>query len=370
MKKLNPIIQWWLTPKFPLIHLNDKTSFIKKWLFHPIKRRLARFYLKFLQMFTPIKVIGITGSAGKTTTKEMLASILSLDGKTAYSKDNIDPIYNIPTTILSTSIGTKYLILEMGVEYPGEMDFYLWLARPDIGAITNIFPTHLEFLKDIKGVLEEKSKLVLSLDEQDVAILNLNDKLLKDISIKIKAKIEWFKSINDQNIDNATLAATIADYLSIPKNKIMNGLKISKRPQHRLSFFRSPIGAVILDDSYNSNPQALLSTLKLFGNKAGKNNKIAVLGEMKELGKFEEKFHRDIGRVIAKQNFQAVIGIGGSMKYLVDEINKSNNYTKAVFVNSLGEAISVIKPYLIKDNYILIKGSHSVGLDKLADTLV
>jgi UDP-N-acetylmuramoyl-tripeptide--D-alanyl-D-alanine ligase len=149
----------------------------------------------------------------------------------------------------------------------------------------------------------------------------------------------------------------------------MDGLKMSQRPKHRLSFFRSPTGTVVLDDSYNSNPEALLSTLKLFVKKAGDNNKIAVLGEMKELGKFTEKFHRDIGKVIAKQNFQAVIGVGGSMRYLIDEINKGNNYTKAVFAKDLGDAIPTIKLYLIKDNYLLIKGSRSIGLDKLVDSL-
>ncbi|NMD01040.1 MAG: hypothetical protein GYA62_15160, partial [Bacteroidales bacterium] len=156
MKKQNTFVQWWQTPEFPLIHLSDRTSFIKKWFFHPIKRRVARLYLKILQSSTDIKVIGITGSAGKTTTKEVLASILKEDGKTVFSKENIDPIYNIPTTILKTPPSTKYLILEMGVEYLGEMDFYLWLAKPDVGIITNIFPTHLEFLKNVEGVMTEK----------------------------------------------------------------------------------------------------------------------------------------------------------------------------------------------------------------------
>ena len=99
---------------------------LKKWIFHPIKRRIAKLYLLILRKFSGIRVIGITGSTGKTTTKEMLASILKLDGKTVYTIANIDPVYNIPTTILKCNLKTKYLILEMGVEYPGEMDFYLW----------------------------------------------------------------------------------------------------------------------------------------------------------------------------------------------------------------------------------------------------
>lgn len=370
MQWKNKIIQSWLAPHFPLIHLEDKTSFVKKWLMHPIKRRFARWYLKILQKCSDMKVIAITGSAGKTTTKEMLAAILKLDGKTIYSKENIDPIYNIPSTILRTPIGTKYLILEMGIEYPGEMDFYLWLAKADIGVITNIFPTHLEFLGNVEGVLKEKSKLVLGLGKEDTAVLNSGDSQLKEIASKLKAKIQWFEPNKDQLMEDAFAAATVADSLNVPKNIIFEGLKQYQKPKHRLSIIKLKIGAVILDDTYNSNPQALSKTLKYFTHKAGKNNKIAVLGDMKELGKFEESFHRELGQEISKMNFQAVIGVGSAIKYLIDEINKSNNYTKTYFVAKQEDVLPVISPYLQDGNYILIKGSRSIALDKLVDALV
>lgn len=132
---------------------------IKKTIYHPIKNLIANNYLFFLRKFTNIKVIAITGSAGKTTTKEMVTSILKQVAPTVWTKDNIDPVYNIPATILRCTPWTKYLILEMSVEYPGEMDFYLWLAKPDIGVITNIFPTHTEFFGDADGVLKVQSVL-------------------------------------------------------------------------------------------------------------------------------------------------------------------------------------------------------------------
>ncbi len=109
--------------------------YVLRWFIHPIKRKIAKYYLAFLKRFFGIKIIGITGSVGKTTTKEMVASTLKLQGPTVCSYANIDQIYNLPTTILRARPWTKYLVLEMGVEYPGEMDFYLWLAKPDIGVI-------------------------------------------------------------------------------------------------------------------------------------------------------------------------------------------------------------------------------------------
>jgi UDP-N-acetylmuramoyl-tripeptide--D-alanyl-D-alanine ligase len=367
MKRINPIIQWWMTPKFPLIHLKDNTSCAKKWFFHPLKRRLARLYLKFLQKFTDIKIIVITGSAGKTTTKEMLASILKADKSTVYSKENIDPVYNIPTTILKTSFGTKYLILETGVEYPGEMDFYLWLAKPDIGVITNIFPTHLEFLENVKGVLNEKSKLVLGLSKDNIAILNAGDAKLKDTSKDIKAKIVWFEENENPILQNSLAAEAVAKSLGVSADKIRKGLAVYQKPKHRFSLINLKSGATILDDSYNSNPQALSSILKYFIGKSGRNNKIAVLGDMKELGEFEERYHRDMGREISKLNFKAVIGVGEAIKYLIEEIGSN---TKTYIVKNQEAALPLLRPYLQKGNCILIKGSRSIGLDKLVDALV
>ena len=165
---------------------------VKKYLYHPIKRKIAKYYLAFLRKVFGLKVIGITGSAGKTTTKEMLASILKLKTKTVFSYANIDPVYNIPTTILKCFPWTKYMVIEMGVEYPGEMDYYLWLAKPDVGVITNIYPTHTQFFKNIDGVFAEKAKLIKNLKVDDVAVLNIDDRYLKDLGKLTKSRIIWF----------------------------------------------------------------------------------------------------------------------------------------------------------------------------------
>src|SRR3989338_4284515 len=119
----------------------------------------------------------------------MVTSILRQKGKTVSSYANIDPIYNIPSTILKCRPTTRFLVLEMGVEYPGEMDFYLWLAKPDIAVLTNIFPTHTQFFKDTAGVFREKSKLVRSLSKSDIAVLNSDDAKVRSLKNEIKSKI-------------------------------------------------------------------------------------------------------------------------------------------------------------------------------------
>ena len=330
-----------------------KVNIFKRLFIHPIKRRIAKYYLILLRKFTGIKVIGITGSAGKTTTKEMLASILKLDGKTIYSIANIDPVYNIPTTILKCTPNTKNLILEMGVEYPGEMDFYLWLAKPDIGVITNIFPTHTEFLKDIEGVLEEKSKLVKSLSYDGFAILNETDFRLKSLVNKTKAKIIWFDG------ENSDAAGKVAEIIKVSSENIKKGLENYDKPKHRYEIIKHKSGAIIFDDSYNSNPEALLATLKKFNELAGDHPKIAVLGDMLELGKLEKSEHIRIGIEIKKSNFEKVFGVGKSVKYITPNI-----YNDAL------DVLPELKPMLIKDTYVFVKGSRSIGLDRLVEKLL
>ncbi len=379
-KKISSFVQWWMTPLLPahdiyeLPLLIDKTPFLEKkhlisqWLIHPIKRRIARIYLKVLQKFTNITVVGITGSAGKTTTKEMLYSILKLDGKTICTKGFIDPVYNIPNTILKTPFNTKYLILEMGVEYPGEMDFYLWLAQPHIGIITNIFPTHVEYLIDANGVLKEKSKLVKSISSNGIAVLNSGDSKLKTLKNKLISKIVWFESNENPLKQNANTAKAVAESLNVDEKYIKAGLNSYTPAAHRLSTISLKNGAKILDDSYNSNLEAALSTLRYFNsNFHGK--KICILGEMRELGEFTKVSHISLGKAVAKSNFSYVICVGDSMKYLIEEVNNNSPKTKTFLLSDYDEIIRLIKPLLRSDTSLLVKGARSLRLDKIVSKL-
>jgi UDP-N-acetylmuramoyl-tripeptide--D-alanyl-D-alanine ligase len=380
MKKINPFIKWWVTPKLPyhdifelpLLINKSKTAkyqhIFSQWIIHPIKRRLAKVYLNLLQRTTDIKVIGITGSAGKTTTKEMLFSILKTQGKTVCTRSHFDPVYNIPNTILATTLGTKYLILEMGVEFPGEMDFYLWLAKPDVGVITNIFPAHVEFLGDIEGILKEKGKLITGLSKDDTAVLNSGDEQLMKLSERVGANVIFFKPDANPFIQNANTAKVVAKLLKIKDQNIKKGLSEYKNPPHRLELINHPSGAVILDDSYNSNPWAAVSTLKYF-NGLAKGKKMAVLGDMLELGGFEEEGHRLLGREVAKSGFSAVIGVGKSSALLLEEVRKESKSTETSLYTDPMKALPAVRSFLGKNTFILVKGSRSIGLDKIIEKL-
>jgi len=416
MIKVNPLIKWWFAPNFPEAQaekfLNYKPEGFRKiindrlrtWLIHPIKRRLAKYYLIFLRRVSGLKVIGITGSAGKTTTKDMLASILRGKGRdTISSYKNIDPIFNIPTTILKCCPSTKYLILEMGVEYPGEMDFYLWLAKPDVGIITNIYPTHTLYFKNIEGVAREKLRLAENIRKDGFVVLNKKNLYLKEAGKKIDTKIYWFNNsqnkvsrieitgdlksevnlkiegkeikikldtLGEQFAINALAASLTAIKLNCFKEQIITGLKDFLSQEHRMRVFKNKkTGAIIIDDTYNNNPEAAMAAFKTLRDLSGKNERIVVFGDMLELGNLEEKEHRRLGREIIKLSPKLVIGVGKASRYFVEEAGKILSKQRVIWVKDWKGVKEELYPELEKNCYVLLKGSRSIGLDNVVSSL-
>lgn len=412
---ISKIVQWWMTPKLPREHIFIKPEarpkvfkkiikvYFRKWIVHPIKRRGAKYYLSILQKYFGIKVIAITGSAGKTSTKDMLASILSLDGETVSSYKNIDPVYNIPTTIFRCKFSTKYLVLEMGVEYPNEMDYYLWLAQPDIGIITNVYPTHTQFFGDIEGVGREKIKLVEGLSKEGCAILNNENEYLCKHFSKIISEIIWFggrggvravkcRLTNDlqtkftlvigrskiivqppmlgsQFVSNSLAAASVSHKLGISLTKIKKGLEKYVKPEHRMNLIKLSSGALLIDDSYNNNPEAAKRAIDTLMQIAGKRKTMLVFGDMLELGKSEKSYHKMLGKYISSQRIDYLIGVGKASKETVNEAKNTIKNDRLFWVDSESKVLSVLKPLINKDLTILIKGSRSVGLDRVVNAL-
>lgn len=407
------ILNWWLTPKFPKDHIekiisyspvgirNQIRNFVRTWIIHPIKRRLAGYYLIALKRLFGVKVVGITGSAGKTTTKEMLASILKRKGDVVYSFANIDPVYNIPTTILRCKPSTEYLLLEMGIEYPREMDFYLWLAEPDVAVITNIYPTHTLYLGSVEGVAKEKGKIVSKLGG-GTAVLNSENIYCKRLAKRVKGKVIMFGDkgvvkadnitftsdlntkytlitplgkidiqlpiLGEQFVKDSLAAASCAMALEVSLKDIKTGLERFDTQEHRMKPIKLRSGTTVLDDSYNNNPEAAKKALFLLNAIKGKRKTGVVFGDMLELGKMEEEYHREVGKVIGNYAFDFLIGVGQASKSLVKEAKRKMK-GKAVWVENADSAYEILKQYLIEDSLVLVKGSRSIGLDKIISRL-
>jgi UDP-N-acetylmuramoyl-tripeptide--D-alanyl-D-alanine ligase len=393
-------MQW---SKLPKEHYPKSIWDFKKHFAHPVKRRLAKCYLVVLKRIFGLKVVAITGSAGKTTTKEMVHSILSKRGKTVASFKNIDPVYNIPTSILKCTPMTKFLVLEMGVEYPGEMDFYCWLAESDVGVITNIFPTHTEFFGSEEGVFGEKRKLVSYLGVKGVAVLNKDDKWLRKLRKHMGCRIVWFgkgadidyeRLVLNKNLGtefvlkigrekrkieipmagehfvyNALSAAAVGWEMGCLIKEIAEGLVEFTVPEHRMRLVKLKNGALVIDDSYNNNPFAAKKALETFGEVYKNERKGVVFGDMLELGKIEKKEHIKIGRILAEMKVSFVVGVGKAAENVVGEF--VNQYKKGVGIKckDWSEALDKTKTLLERNTVTLVKGSRSIGLDTLVSKL-
>jgi UDP-N-acetylmuramoyl-tripeptide--D-alanyl-D-alanine ligase len=333
----------------------------------------------------------------------MITSVLSQKGKTIATYKNIDSVYNIPTTILKCTPWTKYLVLEMGIEYPGEMDFYLWLARPKIGVITNIHPTHTQFLGSIQGVAKEKIKLVEALSKGNFAVLNKENSYLKKVANKTKAKVIWYGkggAIKAENLDftkdldnkytlvvgsdkinvqlpilgqqfvsNSLAAASVGNICGISLSLIKNGLEKFTPPEHRMKPIKLKSGALILDDSYNNNPAAAEGALNTLKRVAKEKVSIVVMGDMLELGRDEEKYHRKIGKLISSLKIDYLIGVGPASKFLVEKASKEMRKNNSHWVPNWKKAVPILQPLLKKDAVVLVKGSRSIGLERLVSRL-
>ncbi len=415
LSRIPKLIQWWVTPKLPKEHIfiapeerpkelaKILNVYFRKWLIHPIKRRIAKYYLIILQKVFKITVIGITGSVGKTTTKEMVVSILRQKGESVCSYANIDPVYNIPTAILKCRPKTRYLVLEMGVEFVGEMDYYLWLARPLVGVLMNIYPTHTLFFKNTTGVAREKSKLIKALPRNGFAILNKENTSTKKIAKLSKARVIYFGKTGEtypenislakdlgnkftlvigtdkinvhlpvpglQFVSNSLAAASVGLVCGVSLEKIKAGLDNFSWPEHRMRPIRLVSGALLIDDTYNSNPAAVKEALKTLNQIGGKRGKIIVLGDMLELGRHEEKFHKEIGSLVASYHPDYLIGVGKAAKAIIKAASKTMKDYQLYWTQTYRGVASILQPLLKKNVIILIKGSRSMALDKVVSQL-
>src|SRR3989344_5861100 len=380
----------------------DIYSEISSWKkpFHASKALIAKNYLKLLPN---VEVVGITGSVGKTLTQNAIYAVLSQRYKTVVGDENLDPTFRIPQTILKTKPWDQKIILEYGVEHPGDMDYYLSIAKPKIAVVTAITPTHLRYFKNVEGIFEEKSKLVKALSDDSYAVLNSDDPYCQKMAKLTKAHIRWFgKSAKSpvkisgfaQNIDGskfqlrlngqkatvswkivgehqllpAYAASTVGIIEGMTLSQIAEGLSKTQVPLHRLNVIS--VGKMsILDDTYNSSPAAAkeaVNTLIVLGRDKVK---IAVFGEMKDLGKFSKEAHQDLGKTIAASNINVLVTIGKEAKIIAKSAKNFSFKGKIIIAKGIREMADSIRKLKTETSVILIKGSRHAHLERLVFAL-
>lgn len=340
------------------------------------------------------KVISITGSNGKTTTKEILAHLLEGKYKVHKTLLNNNNQIGVPLTIFSTPNNADYLILEHGTNHFGEIEHTAKIAEPDYSIITNIGNSHTEFLESKEKILEEKSGLFNNTSQNGIVFINNDDPLLRGIKKKYPNNVTYgFKAnsqirgkkfnsdkynlvisnketgkefkvnvplIGDSNLANYLAAVAVCLKVNVPAKEILNTTKSLKPVKGRLDI-KDYKTFTIIDDTYNANPESVKSAIDILTKFRKRKHKILVLGSMFELGKNEALFHREIGELLNKKNVDKVFTIGKEAKSITKAIVRDLNKKHFSSREALKKQLNKLD---ITNSVILVKGSRGMKMEE------
>jgi len=356
--------------------------------------KLAAFWRKQFE----IKLIGITGSNGKTTVKEMMGSILRThtndENAVLVTKGNLNNDIGMPLTLLKLRSSHRYAVIEMGMNHPGEIDYLTRLANPDVALVNNAANAHLAGLGSVEAVARAKAEIFGGLKAQGIAIINADDEFatmwreaagphqIVDFGLELPASVHgtWSaKSFNAQvcaitphgnftadlqvpgahNVRNALAATAAAIALNIPLDSIKSGLNNFSGVSGRLQRKTALHGAELIDDTYNANPASLLAAIRVLAQAQGR-KKILVLGDMGELGADAPHFHAEIGTEARSLGVNKLLAIGDLSSYTVDEFGEGATHFK-----NIEDLLACLVKHLDADSTVLVKGSRFMKMERV-----
>ena len=364
-------------------------------------QQIARFWRRKLNL----RVIGITGSVGKSTTKEVIAQVLNQRYRTLKSPGNLNNEIGLPLTILRLGSGYERAVLEMGFYVPGEIALLCDIALPQVGVVSNIGTVHAERAGSQEAIARGKSELVQALpaSPEGTAILNFDDPLVRKMEEKTKARVFFYglspeshlwadhveglglegirfelhykqetmhiriPMIGRHSVETALRAAAVGLVEGLTWQEILDGLR-EGQTQLRLAAVRSSSGALILDDTYNASPESMLASLNLLSELEA-TRKIAVLGDMLELGPYERQGHEMVG-LRAAQVADVMITLGTRAHVYAEAGRRTGKRSANILEFETAEPIiEWLKKNLTKDDTVLIKGSHGLRMDNITAAL-
>lgn len=368
----------------------------------PALEQLARKVL----VDNPVKVVGITGSIGKTTTKEFAAALLSRRLRVLKSEGNYNNNLGLALSLLRLEPGHEVAVLEMGTSGFGEIRSLTRIAPPDISVITNINPVHLEFLRNLEGVAQAKKEILEGTRQSGVAVLNGDDTWVQEIgrgwtgrrltfglgpgcavqaaSVRMlgqegmafelrcrgeKAEVR-FAFLYVDYLYNLLAAVGVCVALDVPFDLIVEGIPELRPVAKRGGFVYLARGIRLVDDSYNSNPKALEAALKGLAVLPAE-RRVAILGDMLELGEQKAEFHRAAGREVAESGWDVLIAVGKLGRHLAEGAREAGMDAHHILLFSTAEeAASQISPLVREGDLVLVKGSRGIHMERIAERLI
>ena len=333
-------------------------------------------------------LIGITGSAGKTSTKEMVKLLLSEFGKTYATNNNQNNFIGVPLTLCNLDMDAEYAIVEMGTSSYGEIAYLTDLVKPDIALITNIFPMHIEYFNSVEEIAQEKATIFKGLNgNKKIAIINEDSNcfdILMNKARKYTDNILCYGKNNQPNVDfslcddseqykyYAWCALSIINSLGLDINKAAKKIAdfkplIGRGKKHSLNIDNGKY--TLIDDSYSGQPASMILGIKSLDKQYCKGKKIAVIGKMSELGKHSQQFHIEVGQELAKSSINTVIGVCPETKDILEQLPNSMN--KYYFENNEGLADFLLNEIIEEEDVVFIKGAHySSRVFEVAEKLI
>jgi UDP-N-acetylmuramoyl-tripeptide--D-alanyl-D-alanine ligase len=362
---------------------------------------LAAYWRSRLQL----RIIGVTGSVGKTTTKELIAAVLSTRYRTFKSEGNYQHAVSLPLMLLKLTEAHERAVVEMGFYHPGDIKFLAGLARPQVGVVNNVYAVHLERAGSLEALARGKAELVEALPPQPdgVAVLNADDALVMAMAARTRARVVtygldpqadlWADNIESAGLDGvrfhlhhrhevlhvhvpllgrhsvhtALRAAAVGLVEGLTWQDILDGLNALGATQLRLVAVTGPENSVILDDTYSASPESVIAALNLLNELEGR--RVAVLGDMLELGSYEEVGHRLVGRR-ARDVVDLLVTVGPRARVIAAEAREAGLPDAAVVeLDDSEAAIAFLRRTIRRGDVVLLKGSQGVKLDRVVPAL-
>lgn len=349
-----------------------------------------------------LQVIGLTGSNGKTSTKDLTAAVLGENFQVTKTDGNLNNHIGVPLTLLRARGSDQVGVFEMGMNHAGEIAPLAAMAAPEVGIITNIGMAHIEFLGSREAIAQEKGMLAEALPPSGTLILNSEDEFSESIAARTKADVvlagidkgEVFASdlrtsasgtkfkinadgrsaeaelsvVGRHMVSNAMLAVAAGRVFGLSLEECAAGLTKLRLTKGRLEQ-KMIRGIQVIDDTYNANPDSMAAALRTLAGMPAVGRRIAVLGRMGELGHESERGHRLVGEVAAQSHLDSVIGVGEEAQWITDAAWRGG-VEKVVRVDSTEEATKVLRELARAGDLVLVKGSRSARMERIVEGLL
>jgi len=351
------------------------------------------------------KVVGITGSSGKTTTKEMAAALLAGRYRVAASPGNLNNLYGLPLALLQAPDDLECFVAEMGMSFPGELSRLCAIARPQVGALLNVGLAHRQNFKSIAEVARAKGELIASLPQRGALAYNARDPWVVRLARRFRGRklsfgltphaqvratrVRWsgigmlcvlqlgrllaevrLPVPGRHQVENLLAAAAIALLMGVQPESIVARVSDLQPAPHRGELRALAGGATALDDSYNANPGSVRAALAALRQLPGYRRRLAVLGDMLELGSQARRSHRALGRALQAAGLDQVIAVGPLMGEAVQAaLEAGMSRQRLLRCGDAEQATQALRPLLKAGDLVLVKGSHGVGLERLVEAL-